>query len=652
VSAGRTTEQFVHDQSADQAASGGEHERGRPARALQEAAGNQATAALLQGDAPLTPSARATLERAYGVDLGSVRVHSGPAAAAEARSQDALAFTRGGDVYLGTSNPHVLAHELAHTVQQVDAGRERTLSTDTLEAEAHVGGEVTVGGAAPGAVQKFDFKWFWENDEEKKPQDPDLTQRLLDDLRVNKDAWKQHLDDPASAEIMRAPGIIRDTYEKDPDFKEWLENPKYRPAGSTAAAKPQGWSQQMEAGRQATAAEDAQQDRASKAADLAKKLGKTPPAKPPEDWAKAQERMSLRQRAKSTYEQGTAPKKQMEDAKRGPLSTFIGKHERELLEVEHAVRMVPILRAVVPLDQAVTAEDIIGRKVDRTHAAVEGLSEIVLDASMFVSPESLMELGVAPEETLAEAAMSRDVTGTTTGMTKELEANIAAGEELGPEVAPMEDVFEPTATPQAEIPPEAEARARSFEHSDIVDPGRKPSGFEPTGYPRRRPVPPEPFEELETTAHEKARRPRGKGPTREQQIEGLLETKESETAREEFEAVRDAYAQVLNVDKGGNVHHAIELQVLDRYPGAYTSAELNGLENMRGIPKAENPELHLSLIRKSWDHYYAELDEIILREGLQKNTPEYNLRVRAYLERARDKVDFVASSIFTGSGVP
>lgn len=52
------------------------------------------------------------------------------------------------------------------------------------------------------------------------------------------------------------------------------------------------------------------------------------------------------------------------------------------------------------------------------------------------------------------------------------------------------------------------------------------------------------------------------------------------------------------------VHHAIEQQVLKRYPGMFTEAEIHALGNLRGIPKSANPELHLSKIRRAWNDFY------------------------------------------------
>ena len=52
------------------------------------------------------------------------------------------------------------------------------------------------------------------------------------------------------------------------------------------------------------------------------------------------------------------------------------------------------------------------------------------------------------------------------------------------------------------------------------------------------------------------------------------------------------------------VHHAVEQQVLTRYPNVFTSSEIHSLENLRGIPNELNNSLHLSTIRKEWNRFY------------------------------------------------
>ena len=70
-------------------------------------------------------SVRRRMEPRFGVDLGGVTVHTGPAAAAAAAALDAHAFALGGTIVFGegayapetTAGRRTLAHELAHVVQ-------------------------------------------------------------------------------------------------------------------------------------------------------------------------------------------------------------------------------------------------------------------------------------------------------------------------------------------------------------------------------------------------------------------------------------------------------------------------------------------------------------------------------------------------------
>lgn len=75
---------------------------------------------------PLDSATRAFMEPRFGQDFSGVRVHDDSRAAASARSIDAVAYTVGRDVVLGdsqsesadSSSRYLLAHELAHVVQQ------------------------------------------------------------------------------------------------------------------------------------------------------------------------------------------------------------------------------------------------------------------------------------------------------------------------------------------------------------------------------------------------------------------------------------------------------------------------------------------------------------------------------------------------------
>ena len=119
-------------------------------------------------------------------------------------------------------------------------------------------------------------------------------------------------------------------------------------------------------------------------------------------------------------------------------------------------------------------------------------------------------------------------------------------------------------------------------------------------------------------------------------------------ARGRFDSLRDGYARRLAV-RTGDVHHAIELQVLDRYPGAFTEAELNTFQNMRGIPEEIGgaKQLHNSKIREIIDRHYRNLDGEIARSGLAPGTPAYNNLVRSSLLESRSEIDYVLGQFFS-----
>ena len=134
-------------------------------------------------------------------------------------------------------------------------------------------------------------------------------------------------------------------------------------------------------------------------------------------------------------------------------------------------------------------------------------------------------------------------------------------------------------------------------------------------------------------------------------------------ARKRFNRLQKGYARQLGVNTHGQVHHAIELQALKRFPGVFTPAELNSFQNMRGIPrelpvgvrstsqvkdwKRGQRQLHNAKIREIWDRHYANLNREIQARGLRPNTPAYNDFVRQYLTAARAEIDYVLGQFFT-----
>jgi hypothetical protein len=170
----------------------------RPVDSLQRALGNDAVARLAKAGAlgpapqpqfspeqvaativdktinapgqPLEPAIRAEMEARFGQDFGNVRIHAGGDAAASAKAINAKAYTVGSNIAFASgqyapdaaAGRLLLAHELAHVVQQGRGGPEPSLSpSSALEAAAaqaataatqgegaiHVGGASGVGVA-------------------------------------------------------------------------------------------------------------------------------------------------------------------------------------------------------------------------------------------------------------------------------------------------------------------------------------------------------------------------------------------------------------------------------------------------------------------------------------------------------------------------
>ena len=114
----------------------------------------------------LPEQSRQKFERSLGTDLGGVRVHTGAASEEAAASVSAKAYTVGQDIHFGAGQldpesaegGRLLAHEVAHTVQQSSGGgggpqckSEISQPGDPLEAEADQAAEAMRSGA-PASV--------------------------------------------------------------------------------------------------------------------------------------------------------------------------------------------------------------------------------------------------------------------------------------------------------------------------------------------------------------------------------------------------------------------------------------------------------------------------------------------------------------------
>ncbi|HET6469364.1 MAG TPA: DUF4157 domain-containing protein, partial [Geminicoccaceae bacterium] len=128
------------DGAASAAAVGGaDGDRGEPGAGGESGRASSAPSpgpavhvALGHGGSPLAGAERAYFEPRLGADLSGVRVHTGPAAHSAASEIGAKAFTHSQNIYFGAGRyapgtgegRRLLAHELAHTLQQGGGGRD------------------------------------------------------------------------------------------------------------------------------------------------------------------------------------------------------------------------------------------------------------------------------------------------------------------------------------------------------------------------------------------------------------------------------------------------------------------------------------------------------------------------------------------------
>ena len=119
---------------------------------------------------PLERETRAFFEPRFGHDFSQVRVHADGKAAESARDVHALAYSVGPHIAVRDgwpASPHLLAHELAHVVQQLAGGRGGDAeSRANAAARSAVSGQVVdrarLGTAAVGLHRQEDGEDPWD----------------------------------------------------------------------------------------------------------------------------------------------------------------------------------------------------------------------------------------------------------------------------------------------------------------------------------------------------------------------------------------------------------------------------------------------------------------------------------------------------------
>lgn len=167
---------------------------------------------------PLEEATRASMESRFGHDFSQVRVHHDAKAAESAQSVNALAFTLGQNIHFDAGEYHpetlggerLLAHELAHTIQQrnsdADFRPDTSLGPATenyrlLEHEADHAAEEVVAGRNAGIAGHIGTiaPQLQDKDKKKQPQAP----KIVPPVEPGK-TQKKMIDEARRAAAIRA----------------------------------------------------------------------------------------------------------------------------------------------------------------------------------------------------------------------------------------------------------------------------------------------------------------------------------------------------------------------------------------------------------------------------------------------------------------
>lgn len=160
------------------------------------------------GGSPLPGETRAFMESRFGADFSGVRVHTGGEAVQLSREVQAQAFTHGNDIYFneGKYNPEtetgkqLLAHELAHTIQQ---GASRAVQRQPEE-------ETPVTAQNGTSAAKTRAKEMWAKLKQPLQQENGvkewMQQNLTGDKLVDTDKFPELNQDKALHYIRLKPG--------------------------------------------------------------------------------------------------------------------------------------------------------------------------------------------------------------------------------------------------------------------------------------------------------------------------------------------------------------------------------------------------------------------------------------------------------------
>lgn len=162
IEPGQSSRSALLRKSDHPVASGLVQRKARDANGVTDGAEHAVAAASASSGSPLPATLMRRFESSLGADLSSVRVHTGGASEHAADAVGAKAYTMGNDIHFGAGHydpvtpggQHLIAHEVAHTVQQ-SGGVQRmqckfdvSSPGDSLEHEADRAADAMVSGGA------------------------------------------------------------------------------------------------------------------------------------------------------------------------------------------------------------------------------------------------------------------------------------------------------------------------------------------------------------------------------------------------------------------------------------------------------------------------------------------------------------------------
>jgi len=165
-------------------------------RKLNAQAGNQAVGALLGSGAPLAPDVRTEMERRFGTNFADVRVHDDASAHDSAAALEAKAYSHGSDIAFGEGRfvpgtregKQLLAHELAHVVQQRRGGIPPEISpAATHEQHAAQAAQQVAMGASVVAVGGATGVGVARNDDAQRERKRDRERKEGKEARADKE---------------------------------------------------------------------------------------------------------------------------------------------------------------------------------------------------------------------------------------------------------------------------------------------------------------------------------------------------------------------------------------------------------------------------------------------------------------------------------